>query len=273
MVGVSMDYTDKKMESVSMEGQVNLRTAELLKTNKQLKAANEQLEQFAFISSHDLQEPLRKIATFSDLLSHPDAALNEYARKYSDKINASATRMSALVKDLLTFSVLVNSGDRKLVPVNLSDLVNQVIIDFELTIEQKKAVITIFDLPVIQAVPVQISRLFHNLISNALKFSVSRPMITITSKSALAEDFSKHPELLKNRKYVSISINDNGIGFDEKYTEKMFILFQRLNELKGVAGSGVGLAICKKIVEDHAGFIFASSEKNVGSTFVIYLPE
>lgn len=256
----------------SLETQVNLSNAELLKTNKELKHANEQLEQFAFLASHHLQEPLRKVQTFSNLLSHSEAHLNDYAKKYLDKINTSAFRMSTLLQDLLRFSILIRNDERKMVKVDLNDVLKNVIKDFEVIIERSKAAINLSLLPTIYGEAVQMNQLFNNLISNAVKFSKGNLIINILSREVTSEDFSKHPELMKDAHYVAISVNDNGIGFEQKYTNKIFTLFQRLNDKEGAEGTGIGLAICKKIVEDHGGSIFAIGKENVGATFTVFLP-
>ena len=244
--------------------------SDLLKANKDLKKANEQLEEFAFIASHDLQEPLRKIQAFSSNLLRPEANLNDYAKNYSQKISASSSRMSKLVKDLLSFSVL-SLGDKKLITVDLNETLKHVVGDFEAVIESKRAVINISHLPSIHGVPVQMSQLFHNLISNALKFSKENPRINVTAEEVMEESISKY-ELDKAKRYVAIVVRDNGIGFDQKYVSKLFVLFQRLHTVKGIDGSGVGLAICKKIVEDHQGVILANGKVNEGATFTVILP-
>jgi two-component system CheB/CheR fusion protein len=272
MVGVSMDYSEKKMESESLESMVNLRTAELLKANKDLKTINAQLEQFAFVSSHNLQEPLRKITTFSNLLSGPEANLNAYSKQYSMKINASATRMSMLIKDLLSFTVLIKDDNKTFIDVDLNETLKYVIDDLETTIENKKATINVASLPRIHGDPMRMSQLFHNLISNALKFSEQNPVIAVSSRTVTPEDFRIYPDLLQDVVYQVIAVSDNGMGFDDKYAAQIFILFERLNDLKGSDGSGAGLAICKKIVEDHGGLIYAHGEKGIGATFTVFLP-
>lgn len=244
--------------------------SDLLKANKDLRKANEQLAEFAFVASHDLQEPLRKIQAFSSNLLRPEANLNDYAKNYSQKINASSSRMAKLVKDLLSFSVL-SLGDKKLFIVDLNETLKHVIEDLEAVIESKQAVINTSHLPSIHGVPVQMSQLFHNLISNALKFSKENPIIDVTAEDVAEESISKY-ELDKARRYVAIVVSDNGIGFDEKYVSKIFVLFQRLHTIKGIDGSGVGLAICRKIVEDHRGVILANGKENEGATFTVILP-
>ncbi len=219
---------------------------ELSESQAQLKRVNEQLKQFAFISSHDLQEPLRKIEFFSDLLLNSEANLNEHAKKYAHKINGSASRMSMLIKDLLDFSRLLESGNTGLKAVDLNEILSNVVSDFEVIIEQKKAIVQYSPLPTIQAVAIQMNQLFHNLISNALKFSKENPIIKIASRGVTSKDFLTYPDLNKETHYVSINVKDNGVGFDEKYISKMFIFFQRLHDAKGFPGNGMGLAICKK---------------------------
>ena len=244
--------------------------SDLLRANKELRRVNDQLAEFAFISSHDLQEPLRKIQAFSNYLTQPEANLNDFARNYSQKINASSSRMSTLIKDLLSFSLL-SKADKKLVTVDLNETLTHVIEDFELIIESKKAVINISPLPTLKAEPVHMTQLFQNLISNALKFGKENVEINVTSEKVTKENRGTYG-LSQDKPYVAISVRDNGIGFDQKYAPKMFGLFQRLDNNKDVEGSGVGLAICKKIVEDHGGIILASGKENEGATFTVVLP-
>lgn len=270
MIGVSMDSTERKMLSERLESQVYLRTAELLSSNKELIKVNEQLEQFVFISSHDLQEPLRKIQTFSNLLVTADSDLSAYAKKYLDKINASASRMSSLLHDLLSFSLLKHD-ENKFVRVNLNEILENVIKDFEQVIEAKKAAINLSPMPVIYGGPVLMNQLFHNLISNALKFSNENPVINITSREVTEADLTMYPELARDTHYVSVMVSDNGIGFEQKYAAKLFTLFQQLKD-KSVEGTGIGLAICKKIVENHGGFIFATGKTGKGAAFTLFLP-
>lgn len=244
--------------------------SELLRANRELKKVNEQLAEFAFVSSHDLQEPLRKIQHFASYLAQPQANLNEFARTYSNKIHASSARMSTLVRDLLSFSLL-SQGERKLVTVDLNETLRNIIDDQEGIIAVKKAVINVAPLPSIHAEPAQMTQLFTHLIDNALKFGKENPVIDITAEKLSTEQVEQY-ELNRDKKYACIIVSDNGIGFDQKYATKMFTLFQRLNNIKGLEGSGVGLAICKKIVEDHGGLITAIGKENEGSTFTVILP-
>ncbi|MGC1242212.1 MAG: CheR family methyltransferase [Chryseosolibacter sp.] len=244
--------------------------SDLLKANKELRKVNEQLAEFAFVSSHDLQEPLRKIQAFSNYLSQPEANLNDFARKYSQKINASASRMSTLLRDLLSFSLL-GRAEKNLVAVDLNETLKHVVEDFELVIESKNAVINLSPLPSVKAEPVHMIRLFQNLISNALKFAAKNVVINVTSEKVTKESLTTY-ELGNDKQYVAISVSDNGGGFDQRFAHKMFGIFQRLENIKGVDGTGVGLAICKKIVEDHGGAIFAKGKENEGATFTVVLP-
>ncbi len=276
-VNEELESSKEELQSANEEltttnDELHKRNIELSESQNELKKVNEQLEQFAFISSHDLQEPLRKIETFAGLLSGPESNLSDHAKKYSAKIKNSANRMSALIKDLLKVSVLVKDYDKTLTSVNLNEILKNVIDDFEVVIEHKKANVNYSLLPTIQAQRVQMNQLFYNLIDNALKFSKENPVITISSREVTHEDFLTCPELMKDTHYVAISVKDNGIGFDQKYSTKMFVLFQRLHDLTDIVGTGVGLTICKKIVEDHNGFIFVNGKKNEGATFTIFIP-
>lgn len=244
--------------------------SDILKANQDLKRLNEHLEQFAFVTSHDLQEPLRKIQTFSNYLIGREN-LDSYTIKYIDKINATAVRMSTLLKDLLSYSLLMKNREKEFVRVDLNKTVTNVCKDLELFIEDKHAILNIDALPEILGEPVQINQLFYNLISNALKFNNTIPVIEIFVQKPSLEDFDKHG-LTEGRPYVWICVKDNGIGFDQKYADKIFTIFQRLDDKPDVKGSGMGLAICKKIVEDHGGSIFARSKENEGATFWILLP-
>jgi len=243
---------------------------ELLKSNKELKEVNEQLEEFAFVSSHDLQEPLRKIQAFSSYLALPEANLNAFAKKYSQKINTSSARMSTLIKDLLSFSLL-SQVEKKFVKIDLNETLKNVLADFEVIIKKKKSVVNLSALPTVLASPIHMSQLFHNLIENALKFGKENSIIKVTAEKVTRENISKY-KLDEGKQYVAIIVNDNGIGFNQKYAPKMFGLFQRLHNIEGVAGSGVGLTICKKIVEDIGGLIMAKGKENVGATFTVVLP-
>lgn len=249
-------------------------SAKLEQTNTELRRTNKELEQFAYVSSHDLQEPLRKIQTFSDLINRNIDQPAFDAKRYLEKINASAERMSVLIKDLLNFSRLSKINE-EFVQTDLNKILADVISDFEVLIKQKNAEIKFANLPVIKAIPLQMNQLFYNLISNGLKFSnQEKPVIEIKCVVENGKDIVNDKcDLSKDRSYWHLSFKDNGIGFDQSYADQIFTIFQRLNNDKeGYSGTGIGLAICKKIVENHRGCIGAHGTENVGATFDIYLP-
>lgn len=260
-----------KQELANTRAELAKGNIELSCLQRDVKRFQEQLEQLIFISNHNLQEPLRKIVTFSNLLLAPPVNLSDTAKRYTIKINSSALRMLVLIKDMVRFLTLQRNNGAT-VNVDLNDTLNHVIVNCKAMIDQKKAVIRSNVLPTIQGSPMQMQHLLQNLLSNALKFSSALPAITIFSAQATEEDFSRYTELRKDQQYFSIRIYDNGIGFDEKYLPKMFMLFQRVHVQEDVKGTGAGLAICKKIVEDQGGFIFARGIVNAGAVFTIFLP-
>ena len=245
--------------------------AELGNKQKQLEASNKQLEQFAYIASHDLQEPLRKIRTFSGILSNhiqPETP----ARIYIDKINASAERMTGLINSLLDYSSLLKGGVR-FEKVDLNTILENVLTDYELLITQKKAVIKCDKLPSVTAIPLQMNQLFYNLVGNALKFTRRnfQVVVSIITNSVNNEE-KKEWGLEVDKEYISIIIKDNGIGFDQNYANKIFTIFQRLNDRSEYGGYGIGLALCKKIADTHKGRIFAEGKLNEGAAFKVILP-
>lgn len=246
-----------------LEKKVEERTAELLRKNSEL-------EQFAYIASHDLQEPLRKIRTFSELLQN-GLQKGIPVNNYFEKIQSSAARMAQLINDVLNYSRLSNT-DAQLVSTDLNTILQQVKTDFDLLIEQKQAHISNNDLPVVKGVPSQLVQLFTNLIGNSLKFSEKQPLITITGAKLEAFERASYPELDDHLSYVKLEFSDNGIGFEQKFAEKIFTIFQRLNEGRLYTGTGIGLALCKKIVENHHGAIRAEGRLNEGATFTVILP-
>lgn len=196
---------------------------------------------------------------------------SEIVEKYFNKINFSAKRMSSLINDVLNYSRLTKTGEQ-FVTTDLNKVLKDVLSDYELLIEQKQAVITYIDLPSIKGIPLQLHQLFSNLISNSLKFSESKPQITITGKMLTPKEVKAYARLKKNNKYVQLVFKDNGVGFEQQYAEQIFIIFQRLNNLKTYSGTGIGLALCKKIIDHHDGIITAESEIGQGATFNVILP-
>lgn len=251
-----------------------LRDDERLKNkNTELKRSNSELESFNHIASHDLQEPLRKIQMFISMITEGDLKnISEKNRDYLDKINSSASRMQMLIKNLLAYSRL-SKEKKEYLNVDLNEILEKVQEDLEATIKEKKVQITMRNLPQLRAVPFQMEQLFNNLLSNSIKYANihTRPKIIIDCQKIKANDitetFSK-----KALYYYCISLIDNGIGFDQANSKKIFGLFQRLHQKHEYSGTGIGLAICKKIVENHKGHIVADSIIDKGTTFRIYLP-
>ncbi len=272
-VETANDIHDQKTFSSELERQVNERTELLKEANLELAHSNENLEQFAFIASHDLQEPLRKIKTFSDmLLEKYIEQLPKDGKVLVDRIFNSANRMSTLIKDVLNFSRIENGLDM-FTKTNLDEILDNVLTDLNLLLIEKKAVVNREPLPVIEAIPFQMNQLFLNLIGNSLKFAKSDvPMVIGVSTRKLApNEVVKFSSLRHATEYIEIMVNDNGIGFDQQYAEKIFSIFQRLNSSM-FSGNGIGLALCKKIVLNHSGHIEAQSEESQGSSFRIILP-
>lgn len=271
-LGTCTDIHDQKMSSRLLELKVKERTEDLLNANNNLKRSNEDLEQYAYVASHDLQEPLRKIQTFSDILQHKYCNdLPNDCRHYIHKIAGCAERMGHLIEDLLNFSSVSNSTD-PFVPLNLNDIVTDVMENFE--IEGTNTTITYNDLPVINAVPLQMRQLFHNLVSNAVKFRKAfNPLtITITARTIDGKDITRNSALDRQQQYHEIVFSDNGIGFNEAHAEQIFVIFKRLHDAQNYKGTGIGLALCRKILNNHHGEIYAESKNGNGASFHLIFP-
>jgi PAS domain S-box-containing protein len=238
--------------------------------NTELEKSNRELEQFAYVASHDLQEPLRKIQTFTEL-GERHISDHEVLKRYLQKVSSSAQRMTELIKAILNYSRLSKS-ENEFVEVDLNNILQSIYVDLELLIGEKGAVINNDKLPVTYGIPLQLHQLFINLITNSLKFNERRPEINITSEYVKGSDVTDVEGIANQRDYIKIRLSDNGIGFDQRFAEKVFSIFQRLHSDKRIEGTGIGLAVCKKIVENHQGFITVHSELKVGTTFFIYLP-
>lgn len=269
-LGTFSDIHQQKLTNETLELKVQERTSELSTKNQELETTNHELQQFAWVVSHDLKEPLRKIQAFCGIIRDKFLKGNEEAESYLQRTISSSNRMSTLINDLLDFSRLSVSTLFK--PTPLNTIIDELFQDFDTSIHEKKAIVKRGDLPVIEAVPTQIRQIFQNLISNALKFSRKDvpPVISITSQ--LIEKKSLDSPASPNGEFCKIMVTDNGIGFNEKYLDRIFVIFQRLNNRTAYEGTGIGLAIAKKIVDKHNGLITATSKENEGSTFTIILP-
>ena len=268
------EFLQKEIEErKASEERVKLLNEQLVENNESLKQMNEELDQFAYMASHDLQEPLRKIQVFSDKILRNNN-FDPDSEKYFGKIINSSRRMQKLINNLLDFSRhTVSTNDFKKTPLN--ELVKNVVTELEVEIEKSNATINYKDLPVVSAVPGLMQQLFYNLFSNAIKFRKPSVDLVIDVKAEKMSpmDLSKFIKYSKGKNYYRITVQDNGIGFDDKYAEDIFRVFKRLHSYQEFEGTGVGLSICKKIVEKHNGFIKAESKIDNGSTFIIGLPE
>jgi two-component system, chemotaxis family, CheB/CheR fusion protein len=282
MLGSMFDVTDLKNAehklstmNEQLEHKVIERTQELEHINNALEQSNSDLQQFASVASHDLQEPLRKIQMFSkaikDAIEENGNGNTDDTSHYVDKIIHSSDRMRSLITDVLNYSRLSDNNSTFAV-TDLNEIIKGTLEDFELTIKEKNATIQVGELPVLPVIPGQIRQVFQNLISNALKFSKKNvpPLIRITSQPLAKRSFMSMVQ--KDGPFYSITISDNGIGFDPQFSNNIFNLFQRLHSKDKFEGTGIGLAITKKIVEKHNGLIRADSKEDVGATFVIILP-
>ncbi|MGI8951561.1 MAG: sensor histidine kinase [Chitinophagaceae bacterium] len=247
---------------------------ELEKKLKDLDRSNKELEEFAYIASHDLQEPLRKISTFAERLQIKfENELGEEGRQYLIRMNSATKNMRLLIENLLEFS-RATLKNKSFIKTDLNVIVSEVQTELELQIEETKTVINSDKLPEIEIIPSQIKQLFANIFSNAIKFRKpsENVLIEIKCKKLLNTDKQSY-QLEKNNEYYKISISDNGIGFEPEYNEKILQIFQRLHGKSKYPGSGIGLAICKKVVDNHNGLLFAFGEPESGATFTIILPE
>jgi len=264
----------QKLFSDELEKKVIERTSELQDAIRDLEYSNSDLQQFAYIASHDLQEPLRKIRTFASMLQdRHNKDLAGEAKELVDKISSSSERMSLLIRDVLNFSRIIH-GNGVVEKTDLNDVLHKIRDDFDLIISEKKAVIICEKLPVIEAIYSQMDMLFCNLISNALKFSKTdiAPLITITSRILPVEEVGKNEALNRDLSYYEINFQDNGVGFGQEYAEQIFLIFTRLHGSEKYAGTGIGLAACKKVVLNHQGDICAKSNEGEGSLFQVILP-
>ena len=261
-IGIGKDITDHHLSNVALE-----------ERNLELEQSIKELESFNRVASHDLQEPLRKIQTFiSRVIEKDKANLSVQGKEYLSKIESSAHKMRILIDDLLLFS-RTNKAEKIFEKTDLNKLLESAQQELAYEIEEKNAVIQAAQLPVANVIAFQIQQLFANLLGNALKYSNpgTPPLIKIDCEKLAARD---NPDFItdKRKKYLKIIISDNGMGFDQQYAEKIFILFHRLHNNTEYVGTGIGLSICKKIAENHNGFIIAEGKPGIGATFTVYLP-
>ena len=273
LLGIVQDITEQKQFAEALEKKVAERTKELAEANLQMQQSNVELNEFAYIASHDLQEPLRKVRTFTDLMQMSLGEIPDKAKNYITKIQNSTERMQTLINDVLKFSLLSKERE-KFTSVDLNNVLKRVLDDYELLIEQKGAKITVDALPVIEAIPLQMVQLFTNLLSNALKFNSNERTleIYIHSHQLSPQQAEEYKELNKDKIHFLIEFKDNGIGFHQENAKQIFTIFQRLHGKTEYSGTGIGLAICKKIALNHHGTIYANSQLNEGTSFIIILP-
>lgn len=263
LFGTVLDITELKEAERNLEVKVN-----------ELNRSNSELEQFAYIASHDLQEPLRKIKAFGDRLTNKFGnLLPPEGIDYIGRMTNASQRMQTLIDDLLTFSRVSRAGDN-MEEVRLADIIKGVINDLEVAIEKKNAQLEVNVMHSVYGVPGQMRQLFQNLVSNALKFSKpgEQVKVEVSTSVATSEQLKGLPGISPALDYCRIIVKDNGIGFDKGYADKIFVLFHRLHTRNEYEGTGIGLAVCKKIVENHQGYILAGSEIGEGATFTIYIP-
>ncbi|MEP6514279.1 MAG: ATP-binding protein [Parafilimonas sp.] len=245
----------------------------LQEKNLELERSNTELASFSYVASHDLQEPLRKIQTFSDrILDKEYENFSPAIKDYFQRIIAASKRMQNLISDLLNYS-RTNTAEIVYAPTDLNIIVEEVKANLRELIEDSKAVFETSPLPTLNIVPLQFNQLFSNIIGNAIKYRKPgiHPLIKITAEIVPVSEIKVGAGFL-NDKYWRIGVTDNGIGFEQEYAEKIFELFQRLHGKAEYEGTGIGLAICKKIIQNHRGFIKAVGQPGIGSTFNIYLP-
>jgi light-regulated signal transduction histidine kinase (bacteriophytochrome) len=279
--GFFVDINAQKMIEATLQNNAELKDtqqklveyqARLESKITELNISNHELEQFAYIASHDLKEPLRKIVTFSDLIKTNLQGFDSNSLAYFEKIIESARQMTYQINAVLDWSKITKIKD-DFSPVDLNLIMNGIRSDLDLMILQKEARIEVSVLPVISGLSQQMTQLFSNLIGNAIKFCTKAPVVSITARDFPAKEVALINSLDAKTSYAEICVSDNGIGFEQQFSEQIFNIFQRLNGRSEFPGTGIGLAICKRIVENHHGLIFASAKSGKGATFRIILPK
>jgi signal transduction histidine kinase/CHASE3 domain sensor protein len=262
VIGITTNITKDYLHSQSLSDM-----------NRELAESNAELSSFNHVASHDLQEPLRKIQTFISRIADNDLQnMSESGRDYFSKIQTATNRMRQLINDLLLFS-RANKSESIFEETDLNILLENTKQELAQIIEEKNASILSVSLPTLQVIPYQIQQIFTNLIGNALKYS--NPTINLFINIAcelIDEKNANNVKLLADKKYYKFTFTDNGLGFEQEYAEQIFVLFKRLHDSTTYPGTGIGLSICKKIIDNHSGFIFAQSKLGEGATFTFYLP-
>jgi signal transduction histidine kinase len=270
LITINKSLEREVAEKKNSEEKIKQLNRKLLENIANLESANKDLERFAFMASHDLQEPLRKIRMFSDRLLTKSTNIAEDDVKIVNRIQQAAERMQVLIVDILSFSKVSNDKS-SFVESDLNVVIKDVLTDLEDEINANNATVSIQQLPSLHVRPTLMRPLFQNLISNALKYRKKDEGVNIDIRSEVSFGISERDKNLVN-KYCRIFVKDNGIGFDQKYAEEIFGMFRRLHHNGEYSGTGVGLALCKKIAELHHGFISARSKINEGSTFIVSFP-
>jgi PAS domain S-box-containing protein len=273
-IGSVLDITDQKSRMEDLENTVNARIKDLEIANANLAASNKDLERFAFVASHDLQEPLRKIATFADtLVTRHQALFDDEARDLIERMRQAASRMKGFINNLLSYSSVARVDD--FVMVDLNEIIEEILADLELSIREKRAQIYQESLPRVLGSPFQLRQLFQNLISNGLKFCKPGqvPEIFIASRKVPGSDIG--PDIKPEdttKSFYEITVADNGIGFEPEHSLAIFKMFQRLHAHAEYPGSGIGLSIVKRVADNHNGYVHAESSSGNGAKFFFFVP-
>ncbi len=271
LIAINKSLEVEIKDRILTEEKVNALNKQLLDNIHQLESTNKELDRFAYMASHDLQEPLRKIRIFSERIQIKYAQeLDAEGRLYIDKTQSACERMQNLINDILAFSK-INVEKELMIHSDINSIIEEVLLDMELEITEKKAVVEVERIPKLNVHPRLIKPLFQNLISNSLKYS-RKEIAPVVKISAKLDEPLKHSDSTGVRKFCRIKVEDNGVGFEQEYADQVFTMFKRLHVGGEYQGTGIGLAICKKIVEQHNGFISVKSAVNKGSAFIISLP-